>query len=179
MRTKIIHMLFLAVLSFKDHKTYQALLFRVRLKTWNLEDKKLVFLGTIWYKFWLSRKRKSNIEQTWVTNRGFDSVTTLEEKLDKPWSNVTRRTGDAHDLPFSWSDAHFAHTDSPRTETMEDVAARLLFFGPLSMSCFILLRLSISIRVAQFAFNTEWWRLKRVGPRRRLLWKKQRRVYLI
>ena len=35
---------------------------------------------------------------TWVTNCGFDSVTTLEQELDEPWCYVTRCTSYTHYL---------------------------------------------------------------------------------
>lgn len=43
---------------------------------------------------------------TGVTNRGLDSVATVEKKLDKPWSYVTRGTSHTHNLPCST--AHFS-----------------------------------------------------------------------
>lgn len=36
---------------------------------------------------------------TWVANRGLDCITALKKEVHEPRSNVTGRTGDAHDLP--------------------------------------------------------------------------------
>ena len=52
---------------------------------------------------WIVNKRECVIVRvlTGVTNRGLDSVTTVEKKLDKPRSYVTRSTSHTHNLPCS------------------------------------------------------------------------------
>ena len=53
-----------------------------------------------WWIYIKRKKLKVKDALTWVTNSGSDSVTTLKEKLNNPWSNKTSSTCHTHHFSF-------------------------------------------------------------------------------